>query len=519
MKIYLGQCLLQFDEQTYTVTVTETPSNDSDIPFTYPAPPTTGVLVNVSCSSSDNTSPADLRYSILSGAEGTAFSVDWFTGEFSVSERPFDYEEQPWYSVSLLCYLASDSSHNATATLNVTIAPLNEYLPSIDEGLSSSVITIPEDTPVGTTIAAVDASIGPLLTYAVSDRDAGSDGLVLYTLDQDANVFELGSITGTLSLSGYLDIDDLAEQFQRLEISVTACNDDIPLLLCPIVALTVFVTAANDNAPQYRPSNYTDPLLESASPGSLVTQTLCVDADNGPGSALSYSFHRDTTQLVLDAFQINTAGAVLLKRPLDYETDSLSYSFKVVCSDGESEAVAEVTVSLLPVNDNAPQFNEDHYDFSVDRISPAGHAVGEVEAADADIDIGNNITYSVNGSSFFDISSLTGRITIKEPVPSSEGSRFELTVLATDGEFEATTTVSVSVKGAITLPEFAGIIAGIVIFIVLVVGVILAIGLCCCFYIRATRKRYIFFYVHFHSCLVHSSFTQSLRSRESYAHS
>ena len=473
------------------MTVNETPASDSDAIANYPAP-ITGVLINVSCSSINNTpvDPTEVRYSILDGAVGTTFSINELTGEFSVTDQPFDYEERPWYLVNLSCYLISNTSSNADTTVNVTIGPVNEYLPTIGS-ISSSIITIPEDTQVGTKIAAVDASIGPLLTYTVSDRDTGPDGVIIYTLNDDDPTFEIDSTSGTLSLNGLLDIDNSPEQFERLEVSINACNEDITRSTCPVITLTVFVTGANDNIPQYIPSNYTRQLLESSLNGSLVVQPICIDNDNGLGSDLSYSFYKDTTELIQDTFQLTTTGAILLQIPLDYETGVVNYQFKTVCSDGKSEALAQIHVMVFPVNDNAPQFNEDNYEFSVDRISQSGHTIGQVQAEDNDIDIGNNITYLINGSSsFFNINSLTGHITLKKPIPSSEGSQFELQIQANDGKYTAFTSVSISVEGAVTLPEFAGIISGVLIFIVLLVTVILLIGLCSCLYIRATKKRY-----------------------------
>ena len=73
----------------------------------------TGVLVTPVCVE-DNGTPVtatDLRYSIVEG-NTTLFSIDEVTGEFSVVDQPFDYEEKPWYFVKLSCVLTSDPSKN-----------------------------------------------------------------------------------------------------------------------------------------------------------------------------------------------------------------------------------------------------------------------------------------------------------------------------------------------------------------------------------------------------------------------
>ena len=477
------------------MSIAETPANDSDVPSTPPPTPIVGVLVTPTCIGDGGTplaDPGDLRYFILYGDVGL-FSMDEMTGEFSVVDQPFDYEEQPWYLVGLLCYLESDSSENGTSAVNVTIVPVNEYLPDIHSS-GSNAITIPETTPVGTRIAATDPSTGPLLTYTVRDRDSGSDGVIMYTLSGDGvQLFDLDFHTGTLVLNGSLDVDKSLLTFESLEISITACNRNIAPSVCNSIELTVFVTSANDNAPHFQPTHeYNESLLESASIESLVVQIVCIDEDNGLGGSVSISFHKETSELVLATFQLDSAGTILLKEALDYEGAVVSYQFQVVCTDGENEAVAQVRVDVLPVNDNPPYFTTELYEFSVERSSPAGAAVGQVQAEDNDIGVGSNVTYSIEEDSKFKIDSFTGEITIRNDIPSSDGSLFEMYVFATDGKYQANTTVQVSLKGALSLPEFAGIISGVCVFIFLVVLIILLLGsCCCCCYIRATRTRYV----------------------------
>ena len=365
----IGESLLQFSVPVYTVTIPETPAEDSDVFSGLPNTPVTGgVALNASCRNNDSDS-REIRYSILEGAGVGTFSLNELTGQFSIADQPFNYEEQPQYLVSLLCYLDSNTSNNATAAVIVTVGNINEYLPRI-YAVGSTTLTIPESTPNGTRIAATDPSIGPLLTYAASDRDTGPDSVIFYYLEQNTGVFELDNVTGTLTLRGVLDIDDLAVDFERLEIDITACNENITRSRCNSLSFTLFITPANDNAPHYERSNYNVSLMESAPTGSLVVQTVCIDEDHGLGSTLSYLVHVDTPQVILDTFQLTSSGAVLLLKSLDFEEGVMSYQFQVVCSDGDNKARALVRVDVSPVNDNPPVFAEECYEFSVERSSP-----------------------------------------------------------------------------------------------------------------------------------------------------
>ena len=414
------------------------------------------------------------------------------TGVFSLSVETLDYERQPEYTVSLFCYLFSDPNVNATAPLIIIVTPINEYLPTIYTSNDiSRPYSFPETTPPGIRIAAVDPIIGAPITYSASDRDGGQDGVILFSLVDVGQelYFDLERSTGTLLLAAALDIDALEETSQSYNIRIAACNEHIDVSNCDSLSFTVIVTAANDIAPQFEPPIYPVSLLESTPIGSLVTQPLCVDRDYGTGNSVTISFYSGTSETALETFLLSSAGNVELQTTLDYEEGPVNYQLQLTCSDGIHQATAQVLVDVLPVNDNLPSFLQDRYEFTADRSSPVGSTVGQVEAEDEDIDTGGNITYSLDDTLYFSIDSTTGEIKIRDHILSSAGSQFQLEVFATDGEFSSNASVSVSIRGALSQPEFAGIVAGILIFILLVVTVLFLVGVCGCCYIRATRRR------------------------------
>ena len=488
---------LQFND-AYTVTVTETPASDADADLTPPAP-VSGVVLTTTCSHSNGTpvvDPSDLRYSILEG-DPTLFSIGESSGEFSVADQPFDYEEQPWYLVHLLCYLDSDPSSNGTGAVNVTIGPVNEYLPEITPS-TTTIALLREDDPVGKVVAALAPRNAPF-TYSATDRDDGPDGRILFDLTQgdsfqNQQVFDLDPDTGTLTLKRALDVDGLPgdETFDRLDVSITACNEGIPVSICNNIALTVFITAADDNDPQFLRSQYRASVLESALNGTLVVQANCVDEDKGIGSTESIAFGSGTPNSVLETFEVNSTGAVLLKGELDYR-NTTGYQFQLVCSDGDTTATTQVTVTVLPVNDNPPHFTEDRYEFSVERTSPTGHTVGQVEATDEDVGTGNNITYSIETNSNFAINAETGEITVEDYVLAIEGSSFDMKVYASDGELSVSATVHIRVTGPLTVLEIAVVSASVVLQLIL-----MAIMICCCCYccIWKSNLRYEHAFVH-----------------------
>ena len=488
---------LRFSDDKYLVTVTETPASDTDDEIyvdSMEPTPVSGVVLTAICTQSDGNPVADssdLRYSVTEGGV-SVFSIDVMSGEFSVADQPFDYEEEPWYLVSLLCYLDSDPGTNGTGAVNVTIGPVNEYLPEIES--SSTTGTIPETAPVGTVIAAVDSSTGPLLSYRATDRDNGPDGIIKYSFsDRAMQQFGLDENTGTLTLRQHLDIDNLPHDitFERLEIGVSGCNSGIPISLCKSIVFIVFVTSVNEHDPRFQQSQYIETTPESSPNGTVVEQVTCVDEDNGHGSIQSILFHNETSELVLAAFRLNSTGAVVLQGSLDYEEGAVSYQFQVVCSDGVTEARAQVSVVVLPVNDNPPHFTEERYQFSVQRSSPAGHSVGQVQAVDEDISIGSNITYSIQDSTNFNINPQTGEITIEDNILYLEGSKFDFTVLAFDGEFTDRVTVHIVVTGPLSLLEI-GVTSAVALLLILITFAVCVCACCCYRQRKLSRSRYIY---------------------------
>jgi len=71
-----------------------------------------------------------------------------------------------------------------------------------------------------------------------------------------------------------------------------------------------------------------------------------------------------------------------------------------------------VTISVVDVNDNAPEFERTTYSLSVSEATPVGTSVGRVYATSRDIGVNAEISYSVVDSvtSDFDVNSRTGTL-------------------------------------------------------------------------------------------------------------
>ena len=483
---------LKFSDN-YIVSVIETPASDSDSGVVDNVPaPVTGVLETAVCvnnNGSQVSDPSDLRYSILQGNR-TLFSINEITGEFSVANVPFDYERNSSYSVCIHCYLASEPSINASGIVTININPVNEYLPS----LGPKVLNFPETSPVGTVVASTDKSQGPLFVYSASDKDEGSDGVVIYVFKEstsDIRFFDLERATGTLTLNQEIDVDQISDGYKELIIDIIACNDDIEVESCPDTDFTIFVTAVNDIDPEFNQSSYSANVSESEVNGTVVLQATCLDGDQGMvGEVTSIGFQDGTSNVILSTFDLAvdfkdspSLVYVSLRSELDYE-NTTSYSFTLACSDGERVATTLVTVNVLPVNDIPPRFEQAefdgqaHYEFSVERadLTPKDTIIGRVAATDADSgDVGATLTYSIpDSSSKFKIDPETGDLTLKDYLYLGDGETFDFDVVASDGEHEIRASVRVTAIGLLSVVEwlFVAIICSVLLAIICTVGLI-----------------------------------------------
>lgn len=93
-------------------------------------------------------------------------------------------------------------------------------------------------------------------------------------------------------------------------------------------------------------------------------------------------------------------GTVTLKKQLDYESNH-EVSFTVIATDSASPpssvltSTATVSVSLIDINDNTPQFQPHATQYSVEENAPNGTFVGNITATDRDSGRFGEITYSM----------------------------------------------------------------------------------------------------------------------------
>ena len=319
-----------------------------------------------------------VTYNIVDSDPGP-FLLNATTGRLSVT-ADLDYETMTSYSFAVACVNISDPNIRGMGMVRIDILPVNEFEPVIMPR-TSRIITLSENTPVGTTIASTEP--GGMLRYSVTDRDDGPDGNITFTLSggsqdntENARFFDLNFFTGALVLRQRLDVDNVPNAFDRVSLRISACDVYPVREGCPNFLVNMIVFSANDNSPQFSSDTYEVSYPESIPVGTPIITAVCTDSDRGAGQFAGIEIYQPTSEL----WQLPNAtnGTVVLNMSLDYETAQM-HQFTLRCYDtGGREDFATVRVNVLPVNDNLAstlpplQFNPRLIQISVKETFVAG---------------------------------------------------------------------------------------------------------------------------------------------------
>ena len=215
------------------------------------------------------------------------------------------------------------------------------------------------------------------------DQDFGLNSPVFYTFSGSGPVYsylELNRNTGQIYVTG-----DKAEMVALLPTSLVVAATQYDNRARQTVT-TVSLDRGNITAVspplRFLASQFTASILENFPVGGIV---LSLATNYRADPRLVFSVRRG--DLPASQFKLErNSGRLLLEKPLDFETE-ISFTFGVTVTDGEESDTAEVTVTVLNVNDFNPVFKYPLYDFFVSESSAVnGRKLGRIEVTDGDKD-------------------------------------------------------------------------------------------------------------------------------------
>ena len=359
-----------------TVTVNVLPLNDNAPPFAAGASQAVSIVENslsgaivAQAAASDADLPAEtLAFAIIDGDPTGAFAID-SSGQLTIANPALlDLDYENGEQVALLTVQVTDGANAATQTIAVSLLPLNDNQPAFVAGASQP-LSIDENSLTGVIVGQATAT----------DADLPAETLVYSIIDGDpTNAFAIDS-SGQLTIAdaSLLDLDfENGEQVAVLSVQV---SDGF---YTAQQTVTVNVLPLNDNAPTFAAgASQTLSVDENSPSGTVVGQATATDADL-PAETLVYSIidGDPANAFAIDASgQLTIADAALLD--LDFENGEQVAILTIQATDGTNPTTQAVTVNVLPLNDNAPQFTTSS-SLAVDENSVD---VATLAATDADL--------------------------------------------------------------------------------------------------------------------------------------
>ncbi|XP_030564312.1 cadherin-86C [Drosophila novamexicana] len=281
---------------------------------------------------------------------------------------------------------------------------------------------VDENALQGTALSFVDPYIP-----RVYDDDTGKNGVFSLTLLNNNGTFEITPNVAERSASFLIRVRDNSwldyEQRQSVQFNILAQELGPATNLSAMVKVTVYINDVNDNTPVFDQPSYTVELPENMTVGTKVVQVHAGDLDSGLGGKVRYTAILGylNTSLNLDAenglitVATNTHGfdrEIMPEYHLYVEARDM---------DGIGNRVqVPLIIKLIDVNDEAPIFDKDLYEFilATDLLGFTTSAV--IHATDKDATAPNNeVRYElINGNyeNNFVLNKLTGELTVREKI-------------------------------------------------------------------------------------------------------
>ena len=345
----------------------------------------------------------------------TAFDVEGDTVTYSMESMYFEIDGEGQITTTMKLDYEAMASHTVTVTasngegsdsIEVTIMVIDNTPPAFASDTAEVMVEENQEagTAVGDPVTAFDVE-GDTVTYLMESMYFGIDGE--------------GQITTTMKL----DYEAMASH----TVTVTASNGEGS----DSIEVTIMVI---DNTPPAFPSATANRSVEeSQDAGTAVGDP--VTASDVEGDPVTYSMESMY-------FEIDGEGQITTTMKLDYEAMA-SHTVTVTASNGEGSDSIEVTIRVI--DNPPPAFPSATANRRVDENLYAGAAVGDPVAAD---DAGDTVTYSIDGSDYFDIDTSTGQIMTTMKLDEEAMSSHSVTVTATDSGGETD-----SVRVAITVND------------------------------------------------------------------
>ena len=290
-----------------------------------------------------------------------------------------------------------------------------------------------------------------------TDRDKqGPNSVISYSLVQPSDLFTMDPATGDIfskSTLRYKHTHRPSSPENVYSLTVVATDNGKPPMSSKTLVY-ISIVDANNNAPKFEQRSYLTPVPEGFPMGKRLMQLIATDeADFGVNAEIEYSLANGNGS---EFFGVDhKSGWVYVKKPLTSLKSGTTFVLKARALDkGVPPQKDEVPLTLIMTGENlhAPTFAAVSYQVRVPENEPVNTTILTVSAVDGDDGPNGMVRYKISAGNErreFSVHSITGAVTILEPLDYDTIQEYRLNITATDLGFEskqAIATLSVNVS-------------------------------------------------------------------------
>lgn len=338
-----------------------------------------------------------------------------------------DYEKNQQFDFQRVTLQGNDELCREKIT--VFVENINDNPPVVAEKILQ--VSIEENLPTSE-----DAR--QYMTRVVAN-DADGDEIKFKLLDDFNGIFKIDEFNGVVTAVKSLD----SEAIGYFNFTVVASDGKFE----DKATIIVNVIDQNDNAPTFEKSTYSMKVMESESVGYELASLRAFGGDTN--ETIEYSLKTsDHNKFV----SLNPqTGVLTLAQPLDFEILSV-LKLTVIAKDSgvpPLESEAQVEISVMDENDNAPKFEMEKYFGKVKENTKIGEKVITVKATDADSEHFGTVSYALemivdaspetrdlagsSGSIVPFTVNTQGDILVNQPIDYEKIKKYNMKVIAKDG--------------------------------------------------------------------------------------
>ncbi|KAM9356734.1 uncharacterized protein ABDE67_004319 [Symphorus nematophorus] len=313
---------------------------------------------------------------IQTGRDGSKFAD-------LILKKALDREQQAVHNLILTAVDGGVPTRTGTASIIVRVLDVNDNAPSFDK--DKYVVEVMENSPIGSLVIKLNAT----------DLDEGSNSDIvysysLYTSERTQQMFNLNPENGEIRVKEMINYEDV----KLYEMEVIA-SDKGPNSLSGQCKLTIQVTDMNDNHPEISIKSFQSPIKENEPIDTVIAVVSVSDKDSGDNGVVDLHIPDNMP------FKLRESSdryfELVVSEPLDREKVP-EYDITFTVTDRGSPPLSDnetMTLELLDVNDNVPQFPRSFYTIRVMENNAPGALLSSLTAFDPDLHENQYLVYFI----------------------------------------------------------------------------------------------------------------------------